>query len=324
MHHGTSLRLAVADALDGLPLGRFHALLVATLAFACLATSFSDTQTAFLFSGLEREFSASSVEDGIFASSQQAGILIGTAASALQDGQLGRRPAMLFGYIVAAVASGLMCAVHSFAALCANRLLQAAAFSWAHTGFQIWFTEQLPSDWRGPLYCIALLGWPVGKQAMIWMASLVSGTQWRVLVVLSGVLHALAALSVLPLCESPRHLATAGDDTAAISTLRRIYRLNGTPPPASLADVDCDKLLSVPNRCGAASSVHGRLKSLLSGRNRSYITFATFLFAALAVTTLMLDTWGAEHVPAAPLHRFEYAAVRRPTLVQRGRLRRCR
>lgn len=106
MPHGCAV--TISETLDGLPLGRFHALHLARQIFMCAAFSACAEMTPYLFPGLASEFSVDRDHLGIFAAAFPAGCVLGTCGAALLLDSQGRRPGMVLGAAAAAVAGFAM------------------------------------------------------------------------------------------------------------------------------------------------------------------------------------------------------------------------
>ena len=92
---------------------------------------------------------------------------------------LGRKPGILLGSAITAVASLLMFLSPSFSLLLLFRGMQTAGIAISLNSNITWFNEQTPRTGRGLLYSLSLVGWPFGKQVLISVAALTPPGRWK-------------------------------------------------------------------------------------------------------------------------------------------------
>jgi MFS family permease len=307
------LTVSVAAALDDLPIGRFHWILVLATGLLRLAISYCDQLAPFLFAGLRAEWGMSLEAQGHFTACDPAGNIVGVGITLLSD-SLGRKPGIIFGSAIVAIASLLMFLSPSFPLLLVFRGMQTAGIAISLNSNITWFNEQTPRIGRGLLYSLGLVGWPIGKQFLIAVAALTPPGKWRELALIGGVLHALAVLAFAFLPESARFYAAMGDHEKAVKALRRVHALNrfkGRLPhiEAPSTDEERDAVLSSAALYDAADSIPAqdmllpvpmkpslskRLKQLTREPHAGNMFYAIGLFVGLSVTTLVLDTYGPQ------------------------------
>lgn len=153
---------------------------------------------------------------------------------------------------------------------------------------QAWFAEFLPTKGRGTLLATYAIGWPLGRGVAIIGSRL--GLKWRALSLLSSTLLTGFGFAFTYTSESPRFLASIGKGRQARAVVERMYSQNGQRLPELFGGGSGpDALVS-----GGGSSVSAclfRLHQLrtLYGRLTAY---AIMLFVVLAITTVLIDTWG--------------------------------
>jgi putative MFS transporter len=276
----------VGDALDALPAGRAHWWLVAHISCVRFAVAFADQLSPFLWPGLADEWGMESDQLGVLATASSIGNCVGTALSSLLDGSAGRTVAMRWGSAVACSALLLqgLWAPNFPSFLCLQAFQQGGMFL-AEAAWMVWLQEHLPTTGRGSFYACAVLGWPFGKQTMIYVASLLHAAHWRLLLLCAATLLALVTVSAVFVDDSPRQLAVSGHPERALAVLQRMYATNATPLALQSLRVE-----PVP---AASMTLRGRLRRLCCTRTlRTYTLYAAGLFSTLGVTTRVLDTWG--------------------------------
>ncbi|EOD04020.1 hypothetical protein EMIHUDRAFT_372634, partial [Emiliania huxleyi CCMP1516] len=166
----------VVQAIESLPIGRFHHLHLARqiCAWACFALC--QECAAYIFDALEQQWLLSADDLGYFASAFPAGCVVGSLASAALLDRFGRRPALVAGTAAAAFCGALAAASPRFEALLLLRGAQAASWAYAQAAATAWYAEFLPTAGRGPLIAAVSIGWPVGRGVAI---SLAAALSWR-------------------------------------------------------------------------------------------------------------------------------------------------
>lgn len=134
----------VADILDDMPLGRFHAfhLLRATYIWCTLGACAE--LAAYIFDGVALELGATTVQSGILASAFPAGCMIGALLSAAIGDKFGRRTLLLSSSSSACLLSIGMSLSPTFGALVVLRVLSSVAWAVAFTITLVWC--KLPPD----------------------------------------------------------------------------------------------------------------------------------------------------------------------------------
>ena len=276
----------VGHVLDALPAGRVHWWMVVHISCVRFAVSFADQLGPYIFPGLAAEWNVETEDLGLLASASSIGNCVGTALSALLDGRAGRTVAMRWGSAGACGALLLMglWAPNFAVFLCLQGVQQGCMFL-AESAWMVWLQEHLPTRGRGALYACAVLGWPFGKQTLIYIASLLRDSLWRMLLLCAAALLALVTASAVLVDESPRQLTVSGHPDRALAVVRRMYAMNGKPfalTSLAVEPVDAEVM-----------TLRGRLRRLCCTRTlRRYILYAAALFSTLGVTTRLLDTWG--------------------------------
>lgn len=205
------ITFTIGEALDALPVGRAHWLLVLHVAAVRFSISFADQLGPYIFPGVSAEWGLEANELGMIGTASSLGSLVGTSLSFLLDGQAGGRTvAMRWGSAAACATGLLMTVAPSFHALLVLRLIQSGANVLTDVGFNIWLQEHMPTSGRGSFYALAVLGWPFGKESMILIASLLHADHWRPILFCAAALIGLVSLSARLVDDSPRQLIANG------------------------------------------------------------------------------------------------------------------
>ena len=189
----TSKATTVGQALDALPVGRSHYLVVALTCSVCFSAAFAGQIGPYVFPGLADEFQLSNDVLGVHAAASSIGSLIGTATGVLVD-RIGRKPAMVFGFATACLCNFIAAAIPAtFTILLVLRTIESGCGLLAFSSAMVWLQEHLPTTGRGTFYALAILGYPIGKETMIGVASILPVAQWRLLLLISGALSGAIA-----------------------------------------------------------------------------------------------------------------------------------
>ena len=195
----------VGEALDALPAGRVHGLIVLHVAFVRFCVAFADQLSPYVFEGAASEWQLGTEQLGTFGAAASLGSLIGTCLCALLDGRTGRTLALRAGTFMGCILMLLMAFwAPSFRVLLVLRVAQQCATTLADAAFMVWMQEHLPTARRGSFYAMAVLGWPLGKQSMIYIASRLHAGHWRLLYLCSASLFAIIFVSATLVDDSPR------------------------------------------------------------------------------------------------------------------------
>jgi MFS family permease len=285
MAWGLKPSTTVGNALDAIPVGRMHGIIVLHVALVRFCVAFADQMSPYVFEGVASEWNLGSEQLGGFGAASSFGSFVGTCLCALLDGRAGRTIAMRMGASMGCLFMLLMGFwAPNFRVLLVLRAAQQCASTLADAAFMIWMQEHLPTVQRGSFYALAILGWPLGKQSMIYIASWLHASHWRLLCLCSASLFALMFISAAVVDDSPRQLVASGQPERALVVLRRMYALNRTP-------FWYDSLAADPPHSQSAT-LRGRLRRLCTSEYRGYIGYACCLFSTLGVTTMLLDTCG--------------------------------
>ncbi|KAL3909070.1 MAG: hypothetical protein SGPRY_009558 [Prymnesium sp.] len=294
---------SVGELIDALPLGRFHALLVARqiVLTACFALSLEITP--YIFQGLELEFGVEQAALATVSTLFALGATIGAGLTSLQD-EFGRAPVIRAGALTALLFASASIFMPSFALLLLLRVPLGTGFAFMQLGFGAWFSEFLPKDSRGPLYVFLTIGYPIGRAVAILSAWLIETTHWRWMLAEISMAISLAFVISLFIPESPRSLLILGDPPAAYRVLQDLYTFNGTPfPEAAKRAIHWDK---AKVRSSEATPLAGKAKpslwsilvrivhrwQSLRHSQPKVLIFALVLFAGIALQQSLILIWG--------------------------------
>ncbi|CAE7296865.1 xylT [Symbiodinium necroappetens] len=297
--------VTVTEALDALVVGSFHAghLLRMILFWAVLAMT--QECTPYLFPGLRKGFEADDESVASFAAAFPLGCVLGSVAATFLLDRLGRRGFVVIASPMAVAVSLASIVAPSFRILLGLRVLQSVVIAISRAALSTWYIEFLSTNYRGTLMAVYSLGWPLGRAAVILTASMAK-EDWSLFMSLNA-LGFTALFIVMHLSEeSPRFLVASGRLSEANDVLTRLYASNRQAPWKPCSQLCLDKASA-----DAGPSDDSRTWSRLFGRgSRHLLLFACLLFAVLASTTVLLDTWGpglyhtllAPESPQLPTH----------------------
>eukprot|EP00421_Protoceratium_reticulatum_P019568 CAMPEP_0168384828 /NCGR_PEP_ID=MMETSP0228-20121227/14612_1 /TAXON_ID=133427 /ORGANISM="Protoceratium reticulatum, Strain CCCM 535 (=CCMP 1889)" /LENGTH=478 /DNA_ID=CAMNT_0008398007 /DNA_START=54 /DNA_END=1490 /DNA_ORIENTATION=+ len=282
---GIGETVLASDALNSLPLGRWHWRHLARQIVAWAVFSVSQESTAYLFPGFRAKFGASEAQLGHFASAFYIGCLGGTAIASVLVDVIGRRTVMVVAAPMAAALNLCMLGAHSFPLIVSLRALHAVAWSMTMTSIATWYPEFLPTSHRGALQAAVSIGWPLGRAIVILSASWSHG-EWQPLVLVSAAGFLILGLLACYAPESPRYLLSCGDPVAANRVLRNMY--------GSCGDRwDETRTLQLSKEGAAAVQPGGvLLRFQVLWSRYDLVLFSLLLFGVLSVTTVLIDTWG--------------------------------
>ena len=296
--------MSVSSEVEELSVSYWHVLHLfrAIFLWCCFATC--QELSAYCFDSLRAELGASLVETGLFAATFPAGCTIGGAALSLLGDDFFSRRRLLLVSLCAAAALGLAAAqAMTLAALFTLRLAQSVAWSVALTTTLVWYTEFLPRRGRGSFMNALSVSWPCGRQLIITLSSGAadaSDSPWRRLFLMNSGLFLVGAVLVKLAPESPRWLASTGDEGGAMRVLRtmgsRVAPMDGAGGEEAGTVNEAGPLVKGPlvNQKGFDSPLchFSSLRAVVGPRHRVFFTFAAALMCSLSVTTVLLDNWG--------------------------------
>ena len=146
----------VAELIDELPLGRFHAFHIARQISQNCCVAVTLELVPYIVPGIQEHFHTSGTA-ATYAALFTAGSIFGAGMASLQD-SLGRRPVIRAGAFFAMFFSFMISAIPNYTMILILRFLLGAAFSFQQYGFGTWFAEFLPRVNRGPLWASLTAG----------------------------------------------------------------------------------------------------------------------------------------------------------------------
>jgi len=169
-----------------------------------------------------------------------------------------------------------------------------------------WYSEFLPTRCRGQLMAVYSIGYPLGRGLLITVAG-ATHDSWRLLMAMGGVGFALLAVLIATAPESPRHLFCSGRIAETHQVLAGMYDAHGCKWRPDT------KLCMGTANAGSVSN-KDRLTRIHRQHSRP-LAFSVTIYAALASTTVLIDTWGpsifgrliapdSEELPHSMLHLF--------------------
>jgi len=221
---------SVGSLIDRLPAGRFAALHLLRLMSLNACFAYVLEGNPFVYPGMSSEFGLSAAVEALYASAFTFGGIFGAASVSLQD-ICGRRIIICMGSVVAAFAMLVLAVSSPFALVCVVRFFLGWAFVSMQNGWNGWFAEQLPVINRGPIYVALTAGYPVGRLGVIFTASALEASQWRVLIYANAGLLVIVAAVAFFISESPRHLSVTGREAEARRAVHAMYTFNRTHLP---------------------------------------------------------------------------------------------
>jgi len=217
---------AVLDggALRGLPL------LVSICTATVLILDGLDVQViAFAAPALLKEFGIERAALGPVLSASLIGMAIGAFGLGAIGDRRGRRPTVLAGAFLFAVATLLAATSSTLDQLVTWRFITGIGLGGVLPNATALMAEYAPPRWRSQLVAATIVGVPVGGMIGAEIAGAVIPTQgWRAMFVIGGVLPLIAvAIMYFVLPESPRFLAARGNRHRDLAALLNRYRGRG-------------------------------------------------------------------------------------------------
>jgi len=164
------------------------------------------------------------------------GALVGALAAGVLADRLGRRPAILLASLLFTVGAAVEAFAPSPAVLVAGRLVVGIGVGVASVAAPLYASEAAPTSLRGRFVSTYQFGITFGIFVSYFVDELLqSGSQWRLMLGLSGVVGIALAILVFPLADTPRWYLRVGRRDDAAKALARLRRGD---PKSTLAELE--------------------------------------------------------------------------------------
>ena len=290
--------LAVGDALERIPLGRAHRVLLVVTGTAWALGAMEVLLISFTLPGMSETWGLSGAAAGFLGSASVVGMVAGSWLGGVLADDHGRIRTLQLMVVVYALAAGLTAAADGFTTTVVLRVITGVGIGGTATAATVYLSEHLPSGDRGS-YLTYLDGfWALGSIAAVLAAWLLLGLLgdslstlgvdgWRLLFALGG-LPVLLVPVLRSFDETPYYLARRGDFDAARDRIEAFARANGTP--LDLGDTD----ITLSRAAGSEGGLRQLLSPGLRGRT-AVVVLAWFgaNFGFYGVFIWLPDTVGA-------------------------------
>mmetsp|Transcript_10653 Transcript_10653/g.24238 ORF Transcript_10653/g.24238 Transcript_10653/m.24238 type:complete len:481 (-) Transcript_10653:33-1475(-) len=211
------------DALNKIPVGRFHIRLLLLCGLGFAACTMEMTLLGFLLTALREEWEISEVSFGLMNTLVQATGILGQCLFGPIADIFGRRGVFLASVVLGVIGGGISALAPNLVVLVLARMLVTFGLGGSIVVDFSLFSEFLPTHARGRFLIIMACFWPLGQILECLLAwSLLPTCGWRVFVAASA-LPALVAAFFRPwMPESARWLLTQGRQEEATEIMRAI------------------------------------------------------------------------------------------------------
>lgn len=211
-------------AIEELPLGRQHGLIVAMLALATLFDGYNVYVPAYVIPYALGAWRLSPSEAGLLVSSGLVGFMLGALANGALADRIGRKPVLVGSLLCAALGNLLTGAwVASYAQFLIARLLTGLGLGMILPVSVTLLSEVAPRRSSNVLLGWVMAGWSIGGTAAALTAiALTPAHGWRSLFWVGALAAPLAVLVGAFLPESPHFLALSGKRTEVLAVLGRL------------------------------------------------------------------------------------------------------
>lgn len=258
--------VTVDEALESLPIGTFHYILLGLCGVAFMADSMEICLLSFISICAGDEWNLNDAEIGSIIGAMFAGEMAGSLVWGPVADKYGRRCAFMWAYAVITLSGIASAFAPGYVILVILQIILGFGVAGATVPFDL-LSEFLPASQRGQFLIQINYFWTIGSLFVAGMAWLLLPTfGWRALAFVT----ILPVASVLILCyfylpESPRWFLDKGKVEDAERVMRRTAKANGTTLPQSFA-------LMIPSNYSADASNEGdimeSLLALMSPSNR--------------------------------------------------------
>lgn len=213
--------LDLQHAIEEMPLGRQHGLIVTLLALATLFDGYNVYVPAYVIPYALGAWRLSPSAAGLLVSSGLIGFMLGSLANGALADRIGRKPVLVGSLLFAALGNLLTAAwVGSYAQFLIARLLTGLGLGMILPVSVTLLSEVAPRRTGNVLLGWVMAGWSIGGTAAALTAiALTPAYGWRALFVVGALAAPLAALVAALLPESPHFLALNGKRSALRAVL---------------------------------------------------------------------------------------------------------
>eukprot|EP00428_Durinskia_dybowskii_P014153 CAMPEP_0170208290 /NCGR_PEP_ID=MMETSP0116_2-20130129/3729_1 /TAXON_ID=400756 /ORGANISM="Durinskia baltica, Strain CSIRO CS-38" /LENGTH=490 /DNA_ID=CAMNT_0010458761 /DNA_START=68 /DNA_END=1540 /DNA_ORIENTATION=- len=284
--------LCITEALDAVPLGRFMAGHLLTMIVAMASLAAVHEAAAYSLWGMKEHLRTTDSGYARLTAVFQIGAAIGCFAASLLADNWGRRATAIVSSFTGAILHYAAGTAGSMAYLDWLRFAQAICYALCMASMNTWYVEFLPTRHRGQLLSALCTGWPIGRGMTI-VVSKYFGSAWFATWYLAGALQLLVAVIMLFAWESPRFLLISGDQAKAHQVLASMHAASGGSwdQRVHLTMAGTDEETTLFDKGASNTHIFSRINSLVYDHGR-LLFFIMVVFACLASTSLLLDTWG--------------------------------
>ncbi|MDS0280707.1 MFS transporter [Haloarcula onubensis] len=312
----------IGDVIEGIAVGRFHWLLVATVGGTWAAMSISILAISFTLPTFIDIWNLSGLTAGVLGSASLLGMLVGNTVGGWYADRVGRKRTLVIAIVTFSVFTALTgFAVGLYSAI-GLRFLTGIGLGGALVSGTSYLAEHLPSHVRGRYITYLEASYSVGAIAVVALAwavlSVLGGPDgtvggvaaWRVFFGAGIVPLGLAVVAVRVLPPSPYFLARQGRTAAATAALEAIAVRNRVEPPS----VSGPWRVVEPDEMG--------YRRLLTPELRGTTVLLASLWVVVNVAFYGIFTWLPDTVAAAgytdDLYRFLFVVTLFQLLGQLG------